>query len=540
MNGWNDELETGPGAYADGADESGVFEVVNPEGEVYLVDTATPGSPHYGPDWAALCRSYLTGSFVAGTIFEEVRSRAGEFAGYRVRVGQIRCFLPASRASGLSGPGGKTLVVAAVQDIDPNSRNVTLAEVRTTRDMDVDEVNDLLAHIETARRYRRGLRCRVLGLACNRAGQPRGMLVDLGGLEGFLPEHLCMGLTELDPEQFVDLPVLVEVTGVDRERMQYRVSIRRAYQRRVGTRLAPVPGTVAHGLVLTAERDRLLVALPRGTVGVVRDAELARIGVAAENWRDLCGRVRAFRVGDRLEGPEGPAIYDLHLPDAPRRSEPRLHIPGYFGEDDGSSESAPETACEPDPVMGTESPYGAVVPSVYYTDASFRRGHRRASFSIVGFCRPPAVPDDLVRDVLLEAEETSDPDICGFTGVIRALGVTETELMGVWACAVLAAPSIGENGRLVIYTDNLDVVHAVQDVAYRGPYRDIVAKIRAVLPKGRLAVRKVKGHAGIDGNEWADYLAKRRMQKLADESSSSIRTKIEPDHPGRLSSIDER
>lgn len=80
------------------AEMSGVFHVMNPEGEIYTIDTTKRDTPFYGRVWANILSKKERGEFVRGRAVIRRFSRGDRFSGYSVDIDGINAFLPASRA----------------------------------------------------------------------------------------------------------------------------------------------------------------------------------------------------------------------------------------------------------------------------------------------------------------------------------------------------------------------------------------------------------------------------------------------------------
>ncbi|MBQ8691836.1 MAG: hypothetical protein IJ520_01670 [Synergistaceae bacterium] len=76
----------------------GVFQVMNPEGEIYSINTADANSPFYGTAWANILSKKERGEFLRGRAAIRRFSRDDRFAGYSVDIDGINAFLPASKA----------------------------------------------------------------------------------------------------------------------------------------------------------------------------------------------------------------------------------------------------------------------------------------------------------------------------------------------------------------------------------------------------------------------------------------------------------
>lgn len=76
------------------------FQVVNPEGEVYSIDTADKESLFYGPTWARILDAQENGEFIRGRVdMRRISSLEDRFSGYTVNIDGVEAFLPASKAA---------------------------------------------------------------------------------------------------------------------------------------------------------------------------------------------------------------------------------------------------------------------------------------------------------------------------------------------------------------------------------------------------------------------------------------------------------
>lgn len=73
------------------------FMIMDPEGEICMIDTSDPESDFYGKHWADILSSLVDENiYIYGYIEEESISREGVFSGYLVRVKGVKGFLPRS------------------------------------------------------------------------------------------------------------------------------------------------------------------------------------------------------------------------------------------------------------------------------------------------------------------------------------------------------------------------------------------------------------------------------------------------------------
>ena len=101
------------------------FTIMNPEGEIYRINTALPG-PFYGPVWTKILDCYETRKTLRGRLSRPLYNQAGRHTGFQIRIGQVRAFLP-NPYSMRWGADQKSLNIRiAIENIDPDRRKVTV------------------------------------------------------------------------------------------------------------------------------------------------------------------------------------------------------------------------------------------------------------------------------------------------------------------------------------------------------------------------------------------------------------------------------
>lgn len=90
-----------------------------------------------------------------------------------------------------------------------------------------------------------------------------------------------------------------------------------------------------------------------------------------------------------------------------------------------------------------------------------------------------------------------------------------------WRAIHLALRSLPEgNHQVYLYTDSQEVVTHLDNESYRGAVtqspemRDILKEIREICQKNTVSITHVSGHRGIEWNELADVIAKKRAGEL--------------------------
>ena len=90
-----------------------------------------------------------------------------------------------------------------------------------------------------------------------------------------------------------------------------------------------------------------------------------------------------------------------------------------------------------------------------------------------------------------------------------------------WRAIHLALQSIPEgNHQVYLYTDSLEVVKNLDNESYHGAsvlsaeMQDILREIREICRKNKVSIAHVSGHSGIEWNELADVIARKRAGDL--------------------------
>ncbi|SMG36942.1 S1 domain-containing protein [Dethiosulfovibrio salsuginis] len=129
----------------------GVYEVINSEGEIYVVDTNDKGCKFRGPAWKNVLSSAADESlYIPAEAFYRKRSQGGDFAGYEVHFGQdVKGFMPRSRSGYYYDENrdatGKRLSVRVLQFYPqgPKAGNVVveMAQLHGKNGVKVEKIN---------------------------------------------------------------------------------------------------------------------------------------------------------------------------------------------------------------------------------------------------------------------------------------------------------------------------------------------------------------------------------------------------------------
>ena len=100
-----------------------LFTLTNAEGEIYHIDTSVKG-PFYGPVWTQILSCYECHRTLRGRLIKQVHGKTGRPAGYRVKIGKIRTFLPNYHSMRFDNPKPINVRIG-ILSIDFDNKRVT-------------------------------------------------------------------------------------------------------------------------------------------------------------------------------------------------------------------------------------------------------------------------------------------------------------------------------------------------------------------------------------------------------------------------------
>lgn len=271
----------------------GVYEIVNSEMEICLVDTRDPRSPFYGRFWDTVCRAFQEQQWLAVDLGERVYSKAGYPQGFQVWIGNVRGFLPISKCRWRSRTSGSGRVIVRVAELNPHQQHLVFHELPAGPSLKPEEADNALVRLEKAKSGRQTIKGTVLGLARHRDGQPAGLIVECLGLEVYVAASHALGLCGKPEESLAGLPVALRITGLSPKYSCYFGSLKEVFQQRIERKAAPRPNGISPGLVLCPDQENLLVLLPERRLGLW----LPKPG---EDLSTHCGRIIDFMVMAKL------------------------------------------------------------------------------------------------------------------------------------------------------------------------------------------------------------------------------------------------
>lgn len=102
------------------------FHVLNPEGELFMVDTGAEG-PFYGPVWTRVLDAYEKGEFLRARVAFRKTSRQNEFSGYVLSLDGLPVFLPRSKSFYFydeKKDAAKRCIAVKIESIYPNGPRI--------------------------------------------------------------------------------------------------------------------------------------------------------------------------------------------------------------------------------------------------------------------------------------------------------------------------------------------------------------------------------------------------------------------------------
>jgi ribonuclease HI len=163
-----------------------------------------------------------------------------------------------------------------------------------------------------------------------------------------------------------------------------------------------------------------------------------------------------------------------------------------------------------------------IQPIIIFTDASLRKNIDVATFAIVAiniskdFC----VPDTIIRKYNIQSNHDKNQSICKLTGLITNYNPHAAEIMGILSALEIFSYLAKEtNQKIVFYTDSLIAKKVLSDKRMP-PNSKLYINFRKYFNKMvnqhslDVKIKKVAAHQGIELNELADSLAKKRLKSI--------------------------
>jgi len=267
------------------SNQTGIYEIMNNEGMICYVDTATAGKQTYGEDWADICKSALEGRVLKAKIEKyQYRTHEGEPisdkpTGFVVKINEnIEAFLPFKLCGKFREPGmnydGETVAVM-VESFDPNSLSIIVRElIITDQDFDVELVNEALGLIGQAHENGKYIRGTIIAekkkWSENENERKRvGFLVTINGIEAFLPVSMSFYSYGIDISYLIGTNILAGIEEINIEKMSITLSMKTPYENMVMDEPLPMKNEQTIGLVTQVTSYEIYVLLPQNVMGLI-------------------------------------------------------------------------------------------------------------------------------------------------------------------------------------------------------------------------------------------------------------------------------
>ena len=266
-------------------EQQGIYEIINNEGMICFVDTATPGKKTFGKDWVDICRSALEGLVLKGEILNyQYRTHQGEPindkpTGFVVKInGNIEVFLPFKlcgkfRESDAIYDG--EIVAVMVESFDPNSLSIIVREITITdKDIDIDIVNEALELIGKAHEDGKYIRGTIIAEkkkwdGSDSGGNRVGYMVTINGVEAFLPVRLSYFPHWIEIAHLIGTNIIASVEEINIEKMTITLSMKSPYENLVFNQPVPEKNERTKGIVTRVTPYNVCVLLPQNVVGII-------------------------------------------------------------------------------------------------------------------------------------------------------------------------------------------------------------------------------------------------------------------------------
>jgi len=169
-----------------------------------------------------------------------------------------------------------------------------------------------------------------------------------------------------------------------------------------------------------------------------------------------------------------------------------------------------------------ETGAGFLQPLIIFTDASVFKDKNIATFGIVvqNITQEFNIPKSIIEKYNIKYEQGYASGLCVLSGEIVNYNVDTTEIMGILAALEIFMFLAKEtNQTMVFYTDSLNGKKILTDKkmpANTKVYSELRKRFKHLIDVNGLdvVVKKVKAHAGIELNEIADTVAKKRNHSI--------------------------
>ena len=218
--------------------QKGVFEIINNEGAICMVDTKTEGSQLLAP-YGGICESFQNGILIEA-IVDRPQYRFGQESnsdqnptGLVVKIGgAVEAFLPGSLSSkDFSDEIIGNRIAVMIESFDPLSNNIIVKEIGVTdSNFELSKLNStiekVIAHIEN--KYVRGT---IIGEHINGYHNQRtAFIVDVNGLETFLPSKNMYFPKDIKFESLIGHNIMASIQEISTEKMRIVLSMIGPYE----------------------------------------------------------------------------------------------------------------------------------------------------------------------------------------------------------------------------------------------------------------------------------------------------------------------
>ena len=485
--------------------EEGVFKITNPEGAFCQVNTVDPEGGFYGPGWRTVCESLENGGCIDAVVDRvQYRSENGEPdtnrpRGFVVTLGEsVEAFLPGSHSFSLPDIDENIVgreITVRVKEFDPYSLNVIVIETSETLaniKKAYEEGETVLAEV-VRHQYRNdddGHGTRVLA----------GLIVKIGDHDAFLPWSSCCRRHERS-EGLLGTVIVVMVDRLELKPLNIVV------------REIPTTGVAELNIELINQTLEVINEAYEngGTVAGTIVGEQLNRNCDRAGYRVGINGIEAFLPCSLAPFPLGVRLDDLLGKDINATvvtiNRDRLGI-----------------------VLSAQQPFlhnqyetrttDSQQPLIVYTDASTVEENHFAAFSIVAdnINTDFHLPQSVLGKYVLRSEPESCPGLGVFSGVVLNFEVDAIETVAIIAAVeVLSHLAVMSGQKILIYTDSLfskRLLGSKRISPDHQKYSDFRKKYDRLLKDFELEVSiyKVQGHSGVELNELADTVAKRRRR----------------------------
>ena len=277
--------------------QKGVFEIINNEGAICMVDTKTEGKSTFGPVWEGICESFQNGILIEA-IVDRPQYRFGQESnsdqnptGLVVKIGgAVEAFLPGSLSSkDFSDEIIGNRIAVMIESFDPLSNNIIVKEIGVNdSNFELSKLNSTIEKVGIAHIENKYVRGTIIGEHINGYHNQRtAFIVDVNGLETFLPSKYTYFPKDIKFESLIGHNIMASIQEISTEKMRIVLSMIGPYENLIKDLPKPELRKETKGIIYRATKDHIHVLLPKYNHGHIEKSLYANR--SNDDWMNITG-----------------------------------------------------------------------------------------------------------------------------------------------------------------------------------------------------------------------------------------------------------